>query len=70
MSWEFNWNSPGLSTNEFHALANLPALRNSGQVERASWPDTTLQEDDEDDDRDSASIDTSTPHQLADSGQD
>ena len=71
MSERFDWNHPGLNWSHFHSLANLLSLRNGGQAEPSSLPDTVLDEDwdrDEDSDGDALSIDTRLAHKISDSG--
>ncbi|OCL03033.1 hypothetical protein AOQ84DRAFT_420660 [Glonium stellatum] len=67
MSESFNWNLPGLSRTQFHAFTNLLSLRNGGQVEPATLPEGVLEED-YNDDRNAAGVDTRNAHQISDSG--
>ena len=63
----FGGNSPRFKWTHFNALANLLSLRNGGQVEPASLPDDVL-DDDSNKDWDAASVDTTVPLKIADSG--
>lgn len=68
MSEKFNWSHEGLNWSHFHSLANLLSLRNGGQAEPSSSPDTVLEEDwDSDDhmDGDRSSMDTRLAHQIS-----
>lgn len=71
MSESFDWNYPGLDWSHFHSLANLLSLRNGGQAEPSSLPNTVLEEDCQSDDNveaDTPSLDTKIAHPLSNSG--
>ncbi|KAF1961812.1 hypothetical protein CC80DRAFT_589306 [Byssothecium circinans] len=71
MSESFNWNHPSLNKSHFHSLANLLSLRNGGQAEPSSLPDTLLEEEWDPDDAEDGyapSVDTNFAHRLSESG--
>ena len=70
MPENFSWSLSGLNKQHFTAFANLPALRNGGQVEPASLRDELLDQDNLDDDSDAGSLDTNRPQKISDSGYD
>ncbi|KAH6671153.1 hypothetical protein B0J14DRAFT_618507 [Halenospora varia] len=63
----FTWAASGLKQNEFLALGNLLSLRNGGQIEPASFVNDLLDNEPEEC-WETATIDTSIPTQIANSG--
>ena len=71
MSAKFDWTYPGLEWSRFHALATLLSMRNGGQAEPPFLPDKIADDDwsaNEHENQDTESVDTSSPHQITDSG--
>lgn len=70
MAEAFVWNLPGLDRQQFTAFGNLLALQNGGKMEPASLCDEDLLHGKSDNGSDARSIDTSSPQQISDSGND